>query len=141
MKRKLCGVLTVGFVVMSLVFTFRIDASVIKNGPTCILNKCFVDSNQWTFIASTYSSDKEDEAYIRITDIYKADGSDSNYKKIKYGVCYKSDMFSSGTIKKGTKYYFDIPSDCIGRGRKYVFLGMGNNPSKDCLITGFYRVE
>lgn len=116
-------------------------ATVSKNGSITNFTKEYVDSNEWTYICDTSNTSGCTDVSLRVDSIYKADGSSSNYSKVKIYCSVSGVTFASDTISKEQTYFYDVPKGSQGAGATYDLYVMGNNPSLDCQITGFYTAH
>lgn len=118
--------------------TALISSSTVFAASSAFNNKK-VDSNELTFITSCTKKTEYNEVYVKITQIYKADGSKSDYKKVKAkftsggSVCTTS---SSYTANKGSECTATLKDAYRKKGKTTTFYSMGNNPSLDCKIDG-----
>lgn len=136
LKKVLVGVSVVGV----LISTDAMAASRV----TATFSQAKVDSNSYSTIAKIVKKKKFEFAYVNIDEIYKADGSSSNYKRIKGKVEFKdgkdwSNCGTEKTIQKGIEQKFAIPKAGREAGTTLRFRAMGNDPSLDCRITGSFE--
>ncbi len=107
-------------------------------------NSKFVDSNEWTYVTDCVKATDYSEVYVRITNIYKGDGSSSDYKKIvaqfKHGVdiCTTSNSY---VANKGTDCVAQLKQVYRAKGKLITFVAMGNDPALDCRIDGKLVVD
>ena len=99
--------------------------------------KKVVDSNVWTYVCTGQKDTTTSTADLRVTNIYKADGSKSLYSKVKAKV-YQG---SSVTVSKGVYTSLAIPSSRRAKGKYVPLYAMGNNPKLDCKISGSWVVH
>lgn len=116
-------------------------AMLVASSGTCmakevIFKKSFVDSNKWTNICSGKKETKTSTADLKITNIYKADGSNSLYSKVKAAV----NGGTSATAVKGQYVTLKIPSNLQAAGKSVPLIAMGNNPALDCKISGYWVI-
>lgn len=138
MKRmKKMGILLVT-VLMLLGADSTVFATVVYNGPIAMFAKEYVDSNEWTYICYSIRSSKATDLEVKITNIYKADGSDSNYKKVKVYCSGGGYDFSTKTAPLNITVSYDVPVNYGASGTTYKLYAMGNDPSLDCQITGSF---
>lgn len=116
-------------------------ASVVYNGPIATFTKQYVDSNEWTYVCYAQSPRKSTELSISISKIYKADGTTSNYKRIKVNPAIRNVLQGSRTLFVGSTTYYTIPSAYRAAGEKYIFFAMGNDPALDCQISGSFIAQ
>ena len=97
-----------------------------------------VDSNDWTYITSGKKETKTSTADLKITALYKDDGSASNYWRIY------AKATSSGTktyVEKGSYYALAIPSSYQAAGCYVSLYLMGHTPSLDCKASGSWVIH
>ena len=124
MKRKWSFVL--GLIV---VLTFTISSTCFA---TYYFSMRFVDSNSFTYIVSDEKKTSQAIGYIYIREIYKSDGSESDYNRIKVRAGSEG---KGTTILKERSYNIPIP-DSYKIGDSVPLYAKGNNPALDCLISG-----
>lgn len=139
-KMKKMGILLVT-VLMLLGADSTVFASVVHNGSITIFTRQYVDSNQWTYVCDSSSTDKSKYLQVKIAAIYKADGSDSNYKKVKIYCAAGNYVVGSETIGINDSKFYDVPSDYNAAGTINKLFAMGNDPSLDCQISGFFTTH
>lgn len=139
-KMKKMGILLVT-VLMLLGADSTVFATVVYNGPITIFTRQYVDSNQWTYVCDSSSTNKSKYLEVKIAAIYKADGSDSNYKKVKMYCAAGSLVVGSETISIGDTKFYDVPSGYNAAGTINKLFAMGNDPSLDCQISGFFTTN
>lgn len=99
---------------------------------TYTFSKKDVDSNSYTKVMGTTKLYDSSISTVKITNIYKADGSASTYKyvwvKVSGGVGTK--------VQKG--YWYDLPvtGDYTNKWRNVTLYAKGNNAALDCQISG-----
>ena len=98
----------------------------------------FVDSNQYTYVCTAQQYTYSDYAAVEITQIFKADGSLSNYKKV---YCKSMPVGTAVLVEKGTWSNIPIHSSVKGVGKSNDLYAMGNDPSLDCKISGYWNVH
>ena len=98
----------------------------------------FVDSNQYTYVCTAQQYSYSDYAAVKITQIYKADGSSSNYKKV---YCKSMLIGEERLVEKGTWSDIPIHSSVKGAGKNNELYSKGNDPSLDCKISGYWNVH
>ena len=99
--------------------------------------KVHVDSNSWVLISSLKKETTTKTADFKLTNIYKADGSASNYVKIEA-------MVKDGYAKiayRGVTNTMQIPSSRQAAGKYAPLMAMGYNPRLDCRISGSWIVH
>lgn len=109
---------------------------------TAAFSKVKVDSNEYTTIAKVTKQIDYEYAYVTISDIYKADGSASNYQQIKGKVVFNDagtwKICEEKVVKKDTETKFILKNNAKYEGVTLRFRAMGNNPSLDCKVTGHF---
>ena len=96
-----------------------------------------VDSNEWTPIVSCTKQTTTSSADLKITALYQADGSTSNYWRI-YA---KATAIGSKTyVEKGSFYSIAIPDNYRAAGTSVTLFLMGHTPSLDCKASGEWVV-
>ena len=98
----------------------------------------FVDSNQWTSITNCRKQTTTSTADLKITALYKADGSTSDYWRI---YAKASSIGSKTYVEKGTYYPINIPDDYRAAGSYVTLYLMGHSPSLDCRASGEWVVH
>ena len=97
---------------------------------------CFAEAKTFTKVNVDSNSYSSETATVNITDIYKANGDPSNYRRVN------AKATSTGTpenIEKGSDYELDIPSSYQGKGSMVTLYCMGNDPALDCKISGRFN--
>lgn len=97
-----------------------------------------VDSNEWTYVTGGKKETTTSSADLKITALYKADGSASDYWRIY------AKATSSGTktyVEKGSYYTIPIPSSFQAAGSNVSLYLMGHSPSLDCKASGNWVVH
>lgn len=136
LKKALVGACVVGVLIST-------DAMAQSKMVSVPFTKAKVDSNEFTTVAKVVKEQESQFAYVTVDQIYKADGSSSNYQRINEKVQYKKgDKWimcdSIKNIRKGEQAKFEIPKLYRTAGNKLRFRGMGNDPSLDCKISGHF---
>lgn len=96
--------------------------------------KAYVDSNTYSYVTSATASSYSTTARVMVTNIFKADGSNSNYKQVYCKV-------NSGIpvlVTIGSYYKLGVPSSNRGAGKAISLYAMGHDPSLDCRVTGIF---
>lgn len=141
MKRmKKMGILLVT-VLMLLGADSTVFATVVYNGPITMFGKQYVDSNEWTYVCDSSRTTTSTSLEVQITNIYKADGSDSNYKKVKVFCAAGSLVVGSDTVSLNDPKSYIVPSGYNAAGTINKMFAMGNDPSLDCQISGFFTTH
>lgn len=110
------------------------------NANAVDINKKFVDSNQWTKLLAT-TKNGQSAPTVKVTKIYKADGKDSNYKRVRFRIQYGTKVISEAS---STTAILDSPTDIPirkeynSKGQAIALYAMGNDPKLDCYITGVF---
>lgn len=105
--------------------------------------KAKVDSNEWTPVRGATTESASESCKLELTNIYKSDGSDSNYKVIRGRVqcgSTRASVSKNIKIKKGCNS-IDLLEKYQVKGKTLLFYGMGNDPSRDCQISGTFYVH
>lgn len=116
--------------------TLMLSSVCFAEGVT--FEKVLVDSNSFNPIATARKYQTTSIAFFALGNIYKADGSDSNYQQIKVRVMNKGKTY---TVEKGHSYNLDIPEGYQEAGWDVTVYGMGNNPELDCRVSGRWDVH
>ena len=98
----------------------------------------YVDSNEFTYVCRAQQYSYSDYAALKITQIYKADGSTSNYKRVH---CKSMLVDEVVLVEKGTWMDIPIHSSVKGAGKNNDLYAMGHDPSLDCKISGYWNVH
>lgn len=120
-------------------------ASVTYNGPIAQIVRSHVDSNTYTTIASPTKASDASTCSLRVTNLYKSDGTGSNYKKIKAKfyvgstICTTSTEYTSADL--GKYLTPTLKEQYRKKGTTLTFKAMGNDPSLDCQMTGFFTAN
>jgi hypothetical protein len=101
------------------------------------ITKKYVDSNTWTNVGSAVKTSTSTYSYatVKITALYKADGSSSGYQQLKVKVTLDG---TSKVLTKGTNYDITLPSSHIYAGASISYYCMGNDPALDCQASGYF---
>ena len=105
--------------------------------------KTKVDSNEWTYIVTATKADKGETCKVEISNIYKANGSNSNYEAVRGVIRSNTKTASvSSNIRLGKKTTTIALLEAYqAKGTILSFYSMGNNPSLDCKISGTFYVQ
>lgn len=137
LKKAVVGVCVAGVLVST-----NIMAATVSDGVSTSYTKVKVDSNEYTTIAKVTKEKKYEYAYVTISNIYKADGSTSNYQQIKGKVVFNDagtwKICEEKVVKKDTETKFILKNNAKYEGVTLRFRAMGNNPSLDCKVTGHF---
>ena len=112
-----------------IIGTVSVEAS---NYTTFVFTKKDVDSNTYTSIKSTTKLYDSNISTVKITNIYKANGSASNYKYVWVKV-------SGGTgtkVQKGSWYDLPVSGEYAKKWRIVTLSAKGNNAALDCQVSG-----
>ena len=133
MKRKLenifAGVIT-GLVI--------IGTTVATNAAETQFTAKYVESDKYTYVCTAQQYSYSDYAAVKITQIYKADGSKSNYQQV---YCKSMLIGEYKLVDKGCWEDLRIPDSVKGAGKSNDLYAMGHNPSLDCKISGYWNVH
>ena len=114
------------------------EASTYTAGAPVYFTKAFVDSNSYTYITSNTMTMYKEYADVKVTNIYKADGSASDYKYVWVKATPDGDPVK---VKLGDSWtQISIPSANRFAGMNVSMHAKGNDPSLDCKITGSWLV-
>ena len=134
LKRVIVGVSVAGVLVST--------NAMASQKVTAAFSKVKVDSNEYTTIAKVTKKADYEFAYVTISEIYKADGSSSNYQQIKGKVVFNDNgtwkICGEKPVKKGEEANFRLPINAQRVGVTLRFRAMGNDPSLDCKVTGHF---
>lgn len=131
MKKRL-KLISSAFLVLALVCSIVITAFATDTTFT----QRYVDSNTFTQVVSLRKSATSDRATLTLSNIYKADGSTSNYQ---YILAKATNQGSTISVRKGTTRDLSIPEGYRAVGSLIVLYARGNNPSLDCRISGTFN--
>ncbi len=134
-KKIFIAVLTLLLVVAGNIDVLK-AAEIWDHNADRFFNDVYVDSNTYNKVCfSNLYFRYNDFSEIYINKIDKADGSSSNYTRVKlHMVCVTENKWQ--TAKIFTTYKFNIPYEYREYGQVY-YAAMGNNPSLDCRIWGY----
>ena len=116
--------------------TLMLSSVCFAEGVT--FEKVLVDSNSFGTIAIARKYQTTPTAYFYLGNIYKANGTDSTYQKIKVRVMSEGKIY---TVERGKSYNLDIPEAYQEAGWDVAVLGMGNDPALDCRVSGRWDVH
>lgn len=114
-----------------------ISTNLVCKAQVSNFGKAYVDSNTYSYVTSATASSYATTAKVIVTNIFKADGSNSNYKQVYCKV-------SSGIpilVSIGSYYNLAVPSSNRGVGKSISLYAMGHDPSLDCRITGIFNAN
>lgn len=97
----------------------------------------YVDSNTYTPVVTGTKQTGTANTALYITNLYKADGSASSYKRVY------AKATSSGTpvsAQLGMWYSLSLPSASQAAGSKIILYLMGNDPALDCRASGYWDI-
>ena len=100
-------------------------------------SSAYVDSNTYTPVVTGTKQTGTANTALYITNLYKADGSASSYKRVY------AKATSSGTpvsAQLGTWYSLSLPSASQAAGSKIILYLMGNDPALDCRASGYWDI-
>lgn len=129
-SKAVVSFLLVAMLLMTMVTSAYAGSSVFRNA--------YVDSNSWSYITKTANSSGSSTGTILISNLYKADGSASNYTTVF------AKATSGGTyigVSKGRDCSLDIPAACRVKNAIVELYAMGNWPWLDCQMTGHWTVN
>lgn len=102
--------------------------------------KDFVSCFSYGLVTSAQKSTAGSKAAVLITNMYKADGSSSDYKKLKVQLGSNASQASEVTVTKGTTYDITLKS-AQEKGKWLHMFAKGNNPSLDCKVSGYFNAH
>lgn len=125
---------------ISIVSAFLMIAAMITiiSATEVTFTKRYVDSNEWTFVTTAKKETTTTTASIKVTAIYKADGSDSDYWRL---YAKASSGGTSTMITSGSWCDVQLPKTYQGAGKFVPLFLMGHDPSKDCQVSGYWVVH
>ncbi len=125
---------------ISIVSAFLMIAAMITiiSATEVTFTKKYVDSNQFTYVTQAVKQTNSDTAAVKITNMYKEDGSDSNYWRF-----YVRPTLTGGQylIQKDKWYDLRIPATMQNAGTTVQLYAMGHDPSLDCRVSGYWNVH
>ncbi len=116
------------------------EISLLASNATAVsFDKVYVDSNSDSSIATKVMTQTKTYAEVKVTYIYDAQGVISTeYKKVKVKATRNGEYF---VVTKGANWkQIDIPIAYQFPGASIIMYAMGNNSSKDCMISGYWMV-
>lgn len=131
MKRKK---IIVSIFVLVMLFAITITA----NAAEMLFTSKYVDSNTYSEISTSTKQNSGSYGTVQITNIYKADGSSSDYQ------CVYCKATKNGEVKlvyKGNWVDLKLPGDYQMPGRGVTLFAMGHNPKLDCRISGYWSAH
>ena len=124
-------------VLLVLLFAFSIVGTCLAGELS--FNKKFVDSNSWTLIGSAVKDSDGSYGEVRISKMYDSNQEEAaNYKKLKVKAAPNGNQT---LVYKGDWCEVPIPLAYQLKGTSIQLFGMGNDPSLDCYITGYWNVH
>lgn len=139
MKKTIISILTILAIYLSTNLIAK--ASIVESGCFTYFFKQYVDSNEYTYICSSTSSGWLDGVQISLGAIYKANGSESNYKKVYVMPHTNGTTLESRLLNVNTSTYYSVPAAYQGNNVSSQLFAMGHNPSLDCQITGIFSSD
>ncbi len=126
-----------------LLFTLIIifATSVTVNAIESYVQRKFIDSNTPTYITTAHKSSYGNLVEVKITQMYKADGSASNYNRLYVRMGASGQQSSQKVVYKGNWTSFSLNSAYVNIGTAIQFYGMGYDPALDCQITGYFNAH
>lgn len=118
------------FAIIGCIFAF----STVCFAGSSTVSKCALDSNEWGYVTSAAKAATGSQASVLVTDIYKADGSASNYSKIKVKVGKDGAACAETTATKGSTKTLTLSTSYQAKGTSLSLYGMGNDPALDCKV-------
>lgn len=132
-RKSIKGALSVFLVILIMA-----GAVMVANAANSVLfTKRPVDSNSYSYIESATKTTNANPVVVHITNIYKADGSNSAYS------CVWTKATSSGVAQqavRGDYQELGIPEAYRHAGANIALYAKGNNPLLDCQISGSWMV-
>ena len=125
---------------MSLVLVLACALPSVCHAKTTYFDHMFVDSNEYTWVASEVKDAVSTSARVYITDIFKPGGETSDYSKV-----YAKETSGPETLaKKGM--WVEIPFSTSGilgifGGARISIYCKGHNPALDCEVSGNWDVR
>ena len=116
------------------------DISLLASNATAVsFNKVYVDSNSDSSITTKVMTQTKTYAEVKVSHIYDAQGVISTeYKKVKVKATKDGEYY---VVTKGANWkQIDIPSAYQFPGASITMYAMGNNSSKDCMISGYWML-
>lgn len=121
-----------------LTLVLLISCTLVASATESVFTKRPVDSNSYSYITSAKKETTTTTATVRITNIYKADGSSSWYST----VWVKPTSTGTGvSVTKGAYCDVTIPSQFRTAGSWVNLYAQGNIPWLDCQISGYWIVH
>jgi hypothetical protein len=131
MKKKLIILITITALFVS-VFSISAYASELQ------ISKKYVDSNSYTFVGNAArSSATYNYATVKITALYNADGTSSNYQRLRVRIGGGGE--SGWVLVKGTSYDLNMPTTYRPTGTIVPYFCKGNDPALDCQASGYFN--
>ncbi len=124
---------------MSLVLVLACALPRVCYAKTTYFGNMFVDSNEYTWVASETKDTATKTARVYLTDIFKPGGEASNYTK----VYAKAESGPETLVKKGTWVELPFSESQIMyylAGANISIYCKGHNPSLDCEVSGNWDV-
>ena len=134
-KMKNSSKVVVSFLLVAMLLMTMVTSAYA--GTSSFLKK-YVDSNTWSYITATANSSGSSTGTILISNLYKADGSNSNYTTVF------AKPTSEGTsigASKGRDCNLDIPAAYRAKNTSVALYAMGNWPWLDCQMSGHWTVN
>ena len=139
MKKTIIG--TIAFLSVLISTTITAKASTYSDGHFTYFFNQYLERNQYTYVCSSYGSGWVDHLQVYVGAIYKANGSESNYKKVYVMPSAGGNSLDSRLLKVGNTSYYSIPAAYQGNDVTSQLFAMGHNPSLDCQITGLFSSD
>lgn len=106
-------------------------------GAQITLSSVFVDSNTYTYVASGTKQTGTGNTLLYITNLYKADGSASPYRRV---YAKATSLGTPVSAQLGSWYSLVLPSAYQAAGSKVSLYLMGNDPALDCRASGYWDI-
>lgn len=97
----------------------------------------YVDSNTYSPVVTGTKQTFTTNTNLYITNIYKADGSASSYKRV---YAKASALGSAVSVQVGSWYSLSLPSTYQTAGSRVILYMMGNDPALDCRTSGYWNI-
>lgn len=126
-----------------LLFTLAIlfTVSISVNAAESYVQQKFIDSNTWTSITTANKSSYGNLVEVKITAMFKADGTASNYSRLNVRLGSTGQQSPKQVVYKGYWHSFSLGSNYVYTGTAINFYGMGYDPALDCRITGYFNAH
>ena len=107
-------------------------------GTEVVFTRKYVDSNTYSNVAAGFTETDSETATVYVSNIYKANGDPSDYTRVWAKAAYDG---QARRVTINTYTTLTIPDSNRGSSRYLILYMMGNDPSLDCQVSGYWIIH